>query len=248
MDNINKKYENLCAEYRIPLKILTVCDKELPISTFQENTETNTLILNKDKIDKSGLEYESVIAYQVGKILLPRLNTETERLIIRRFSPSDSKTFFLMASDYEGCYMDCSNVFTSMDEDFKNLMSYFEKQEMRYVLVLKDTNEVIGTVVFLENNTRAVDTFEIGYIISPFYRRKGYAYEAISCLLDLIQGKLQTDMIIGGVLEENIPSANLLKKLGFKKEGIHHKATWHEMLGKPVDLVYYYRDKDDHQF
>ncbi len=243
MDNINRKYEDLCAYYRIPLKILTVYDEELPISTFEENSETNTLILNKYKIDKSEFEYESEVAYKVSKILLPRLNAETERLIIRRFLPSDSKNFFQLLSDYEGCYMDCCNVFNAMDEDFNNLMRYFEKQEMRYVLVLKDSDEVIGTVVFLENNTRAVDTFEIGYSISPIYRRKGYAYEAISYLLNLIQDKLQIEMIIGRVLEENTPSANLLKKLGFKKEGIHHKATWHEMLGKPVDLVYYYRDR-----
>ena len=52
-------------------------------------------------------------------------------------------------------------------------------------------------------------------------------------------------MVVAGVLPENIPSIKLLEKLGFCKEGIRHKALWHEGLDKPVDLVYYYLDRND---
>lgn len=51
------------------------------------------------------------------------------------------------------------------------------------------------------------------------------------------------DLVVAGVLPENIPSMELLEKLGFRKEGILHKALWHEGLDRLVDLLYYYIDR-----
>ena len=36
----------------------------------------------------------------------------------------------------------------------------------------------IGTINLMEVSDRAIECKEIGYVISPNYRRKGYAYEA----------------------------------------------------------------------
>ncbi len=107
----------------------------------------------------------------------------------------------------------------------------------------EEIRKVIGTVNVFENQTRAVDAVEIGYSISPRYRRQGYAYEALSALMDCLQGGLFLDMVLAGILEENEASQDLLRKLGFHQEGIRHKAVWHERIDKPVDLVYYYRDR-----
>ena len=53
------------------------------------------------------------------------------------------------------------------------------------------------------------------------------------------------DMVTAGILPENTASHGLLEKLGFRSEGIRHKAVWHEGLDKPVDLQYYYRDREE---
>ena len=73
--------------------------------------------------------------------------------------------------------------------------------------------------------------------------KKGYAYEALSALINLLQNELKLDLIVAGVLEDNMKSMKLLDKLGFHKEGLRRKAIWHEGLDKPMDLVYYYRDR-----
>ena len=53
------------------------------------------------------------------------------------------------------------------------------------------------------------------------------------------------DMVSAGVFRENTASHGILVKLGFRSEGIRHKAVWHEGLNKPVDLQYYYRDREE---
>lgn len=80
------------------------------------------------------------------------------------------------------------------------------------------------------------------YRIYPGYRRKGYAYEAVSALLSLVQEELHLDLILAGVIKENKPSIALLKKLGFQREGFMRKGFWSAKQG-PVDIERFYRDR-----
>ena len=73
----------------------------------------------------------------------------------------------------------------------------------------------VGTINLMEVSDRAVECKEIGYVISPNYRRKGYAYEAISNLVKLLLDDLKLDMIIAGCFEDNVASKKMLEKLGF---------------------------------
>ena len=113
------------------------------------------------------------------------------------------------------------------------------------MVTLKENGEVIGTVNVFADDSRVVDAMEIGYSIAHAHQRKGYAFEALSALLDLLQNELYLEMVTAGALPENVASEKLLMKLGFCKEGLRHKAVWHEGLNKPVDLIYYYRDRQE---
>lgn len=113
------------------------------------------------------------------------------------------------------------------------------------MIILKENGQVIGTVNLFPDDSRAVEAMEIGYSIARAYQRNGYAFEALSALLHLLQDDLYLEMVTAGVLPENIASMNLLAKLGFCKEGLRHKAVWHEGLDRPVDLLYFYRDRKD---
>lgn len=81
-----------------------------------------------------------------------------------------------------------------------------------------------------------------GNVVSPNYRRKGYAYEAVSNLVQLLLDDLKLDMIIAGCFEANIASKKMLEKLGFIFEGRKHKALWDAVEG-PKDSLYYYKEK-----
>lgn len=238
----NRKFENLCSRYGAAIKIIGTTAPEAPKYSIREEGRQAILMVNYARIPAD--RYESYLGYYVSKYLLPRLILSTERLILRRFRPEDVAACYPFLSDPEAAYMDCSKAYTSIDEDFEDLMEDFAQQDTRYIIALKETGKVIGTVSLFEDNSRAVESMEIGYTVSPEYQRKGYAFEAVSALLSLLQTELMFDMVVAGVLPENVKSIGLLEKLGFQKEGMRRKAIWHEGIGKPVDLVYYYRDRE----
>ena len=239
---INKRLESLCSRNSVSLKVLTTDDPDAPsVQTGKEN-EVHTVTLNTAKIPVE--EYNAYAGYHVGTILLPKLVLETERLILRRYREEDAEACFAFLSNERDAYMDCCRAFATMDEELCERVKLFGQRETQYMVTLKGSGEVIGTVNVFADDTRAVDAKEIGYSIAPAHQRKGYAFEALYALLDLMQKELCLEMVTAGILPENIASEKLLSKLGFHKEGLRHKAVWHEGLDKPVDLVYYYRDRN----
>lgn len=241
IEDTNVRLETLAVGFGIPLKIKTVYDADgCKQQTITENGKY-VITLNAAAISES--EYESHAGYAVRKLLLPQLKLETERLLLRRYNPEDAKQCFAFLSNEQDAYMDCSNAFHEMGTEYQELMDLFAQRETQYMIVLKESDEVIGTVNVFADDSRAVDAMEIGYSIAHTHQRKGYAYEALSALLGLLQNELRLEMVTAGILPENTASEKLLQKLGFQREGLRHKAVWHEGLGKPVDLTYYYRDR-----
>ena len=238
---MNEKYISLCNRFFVPVRISVVNDPNAPTQEICDDNGVAVISLNVNKVTNA--DYEMYLSYNIGKILLPKLVLETERLTLRRYQSEDAADCFGFMSDAEDCYMDCCKPFTEMNEEYAQRMELFQERETQYMIVLKQENKVIGTVNVFADDSRAVDAREIGYSISSAYQRNGYAYEALTALINLLQNELKIELIVAGVLEENIASIRLLEKLGFKKEGLRRKAVWHEGLDRPVDLIYYYRDR-----
>lgn len=82
-------------------------------------------------------------------------------------------------------------------------------------VALKETDEMIGEIVVMPND----DCFSLGYTFSYRHHRKGYAFEALSALTDLLHERYPDWEFISFTDPENVPSMNLLKKLGYKDLG-----------------------------
>ena len=242
IQSIDRRYQALLARFHINLRIICTDNPEAPRQQFTEDADGFTLSLNPAKFIP-GLSYESYVAYNARTILLPRLVLETEHLLLRRFRMEDAVDCFAFLSDEQSAYMDCCKAFTAMDEEYAKRMALFDEREGQYMIVLKETGNVIGTVNVFEDTSRAVEAMEIGYSVAPAYKRRGYAYEALSALVTLLQKELGLELITAGTLPENTSSIGLLNKLGFRPEGIRRKAVWHEGIDAPVDLQYFYLDK-----
>lgn len=241
MQTIDKKYIDLLKEYGIDLEIVHVDDINLPAQSITEEGSSVEIQLNLSKIPKG--EYETYISYNVRKIVLPRLNLETERLRIRRFEKKDADALFEFLSDRESCYLDGGyEPYTEKNDDYRDMMLNFAEEETRYVIVRKDTKDVIGMIHLMECNDRAVEVMEIGYIINPSQRRCGYATEAVEAMLRYLLQELHLDMVIAGALEDNKISLKMIENLGFVYEGRKRKALYHSVNG-PSDLLYFYMER-----
>jgi len=235
------KYEKILDRFHIDCKIEPVAGPEYPVQKIEETGEAFIISLNTDDIAEN--EFEEYVSYNVRKVLLPRLTLETDRLIIRRVRKEDAEAIFSDVSDAYSCEMDSGeDPYTEMNEAFLDFVEELIQRETQYSIVLKETQEVVGTIRLKEDDSRQVEAKELCYSIYPGYRRKGYAYEAASALLALIQDELHLELVLAGVIKENEPSILLLKKLGFQREGFHRKGFWSAKSG-PIDIECFYRDR-----
>lgn len=167
---------------------------------------------------------------------------ETPRLLLRRVQERDRLDLFQLLQDEQGGLDDGGyHAFTAMDERFEAVFSQF-LQRTQYAIVLKSEDRTIGLIHLMEAD-RAVPTRELGFRIHPAYQRQGYAYEALSALIAAWFQQTDTQLLLAGHFPHNIASQALIRKLGFTWEGCRHKAVHHAQLG-PVDLVYYYLEKE----
>ena len=83
-DQIIQKYISVCHKYGVEAQVtLTRGDGE------RQTVHGNHIILNMDKIPAD--EFETYLAHDIRKVLLPQMVLETDRLLLRRARPSDAE-------------------------------------------------------------------------------------------------------------------------------------------------------------
>jgi [ribosomal protein S5]-alanine N-acetyltransferase len=162
-------------------------------------------------------------------MLMEELNFEliqTERLILRKISPSNF--IFLFENYSESEIKHVLGLKTEQD---------FEKEKNRYLkgfttynqsiepfqLIYRDSNEIIGGCGF-HNWYPLHQRAELGYAISNSnYLNKGLMTEALEAIIYHGFTKMDLQRIEALVAPNNNPSLKLLAKFGFIQEGILRK-------------------------
>ena len=67
---------------------------------------------------------------------------------------------------------------------------------------------------------------ELGFTLSPAYQGQGYATEAVRGLLDHLFVDWNLHRVSAECDARNTASARLLKRVGFKQEGLRLSNTW----------------------
>lgn len=92
----------------------------------------------------------------------------------------------------------------------------FQAKQLRLMIVLKDSNEVIGTIDLYEldvHHSRA----GIGILIDDHYREKGYAKQTLKLIIDYAFNFLNLHQIFAHIADDNTHSLQLFSEVGFKK-------------------------------
>ena len=107
---------------------------------------------------------------------------------------------------------------------FKN-SNYLANMDRAYsFLIFKCDDKVLLGGINIGNVRRGVaQSASLGYWIGAQHARNGYMKEALKLLIPSAFVDLRLNRIEAATLEENIASRNLLKKIGFKKEGVLRK-------------------------
>ena len=107
---------------------------------------------------------------------------------------------------------------------FKN-SNYLANMDRAYsFLIFKIDDKTLLGGINIGNVRRGVSqSASLGYWIGAKHSRNGYMKEALKLLIPSLFVDLRLNRIEAATLEENIASKNLLKKIGFKKEGVLRK-------------------------
>lgn len=148
---------------------------------------------------------------------------ETERLALRNVSASDAEIMY----DYRNNDI-CARYQRGQTKDLPGIQQLVEKRKNDIISVdspfmvavaLKESNEMIGEIVVMPND----GTISLGYTFSYKHHRKGYAFESLSALIELLHTRYPDWDFISFTEKENIASMNLLKKLGYQDLGYIEK-------------------------
>lgn len=156
---------------------------------------------------------------------------ETERLVLKIIKPDQGAAVL----DF---YLRDKELFEQFEPE--RMVNFYTTQFQKQMLLFEYNMAVQGTlfrfyVYEKENRDRIIGTIcvhhivrgfssrcEVGYKFSSAYQHKGYAYETLRFVTDLVFKELKLHRIMAWALPDNEPSIRLLKECGFVYEGICH--------------------------
>lgn len=98
-------------------------------------------------------------------------------------------------------------------------LSFLERKDLRLLLTLKETGQLVGCSGLHRINWEA-RKFEIGYWVRTSFSKQGLITEAVDAITNYAIEELQANRIEIRCDERNTPSANVDKRLGFTLEGL----------------------------
>ena len=165
---------------------------------------------------------------------------ETKRLILREMQPSDAEALFEMDSNPNVHQYLWNKPLTSINEVHQYIEKvrnqYLENNIGRFVVVLKESKELIGWAG-LKYNTEMVNNkihfYDIGYRLNENFWGKGYASEASFAWLDYGFNVMNIKIMEAAAHTENIASNRILQKIGLKMTGSYMEGgiswNWYEL-------------------
>lgn len=143
------------------------------------------------------------------------MRIETERLIIREFTPDMAQAVHENSLDEDNRRFVPDEVFETVEEARETvefLISQYGSDDGLLVYpVITKAGDNIGYVQLAP----VEEGWEIGYHIGKKYTGKGYATEAVLAFLPVIAGVKGLEKVAGICLKENAASVRVMEKCGF---------------------------------
>ena len=147
---------------------------------------------------------------------------QTKRTTIRKISLDDAKFIFeLMNTPSWLQYIGDRKIYNieAAEEYLKNgLIKYYEHPGYSYYLVQTKNEKPIGICGFLQRPN--LENKDFGFAFKEEYHGQGYGYEVGREIMEYGISHFRFKVIDAFTHIDNVPSIALLKKLGFKGQGI----------------------------
>lgn len=155
----------------------------------------------------------------------------TQRLILRSVQPGDAAVMYgyrnneICARYQRGQVRDQAGIAALVERHANDALSLDAPTLL--AVALRDTGEMIGEIVVMPQD----GAISLGYTFAPQHHRQGFAFEALSALLELLHSRFPDQEFICFTEPENAASMSLLGKLGYRDLGYAPKIR-SRMFGK----------------
>lgn len=140
---------------------------------------------------------------------------ETKHLVLRNWEENDASDLYEMCLD-DSLIKSGIHSFGSVADSLNSIRIWMNDPGFK-AIVSKD-NCLLGMICFGDMN-RYNGYVELEYAITERYRNKGYATEAVNCMIDYGFSTLNLLVIAAWVRSHNEPSVRVLEKCSFTFEG-----------------------------
>jgi RimJ/RimL family protein N-acetyltransferase len=145
------------------------------------------------------------------------VSLETDRLIIRNFTPDDWQELQEMAIQYQASeWSKYEDPWPTSTKEVKGMAKWFAGGDEYLAVCLKTTGKFIGLIAIDRRKEQEERVHNLGYVFHPGYHGQGYATEGCRAAMDYVFGPLAADGILTGTHPDNKPSVRLFEKLGLK--------------------------------
>lgn len=163
---------------------------------------------------------------------------KTQRLLLRPITPRDNHAFLRIFSDPETMKYWSREPLDGLDEAIEMVQEEIKWGEtdkcLNWGIARIDDGGLLGKVSLFdyeEKHRRA----EIGYVIDRSYWNRGLVSEALATVLAHAFGEIGLHRLDADVDPGNIASLALLKKFGFRREGLTRESFlvhghWHDSV------------------
>ena len=183
---------------------------------------------------------------KIRKLLLSSLPFETERLIIRHVNSDDAEDMYEYSSIPEVSefllWSPHLNIETTKGSISSLQARYLKGLYGDWAIELKENGKMIGTCGYARLDLKEKNC-EIGYVLSPFFRNKGYMSEAVDAMLHLTFDVMGLEKATLRIIRENSRSISLAEKKGFALES----TVYLEIKGEVREVLHYTLKKDEYQ-
>ena len=155
---------------------------------------------------------------------------QTERLLLRPFRETDLADLYEFLSQRRDAEFEAYPDVTP--ESCRKYLDFRISSESFYAMELSGTGKVIGNIYCAD---KPFESKEVGYLVNKDYQRRGYAFEALSAVMEnaFREG---THRVFAECDPRNDCSWRLLKKIGLRREGLLRKNVFfrRDAHGAPV--------------
>ncbi len=197
------------------------CNKDVKYINREEDCGDEGLRKSKTQYhpievkDKLILKVDTLISYIPETAVI-----NTERLTITAIKESDKENYYKLYMDDENNkywgydYREELDGATPSPKYFYAFQEKMKKTKEEFSFAVRLDGEMIGELVF--HNFDYNRGLEIGYRFLKEHQKKGYAFESASALINYAKNHLKAKTVYTRCDKRNIPSHNLITKLGFK--------------------------------